>query len=270
MKDFLPNRMVLMVIFSLLLSGCEKVIHLKTKDIAPKLVIEANMSDQFYDCNVVLTTSIDINLPTLFKGVSGAKVTIQEDNKTPVLLTETVTGLYESDRMRARPGHQYTLNVELDNQIYNSTVTVPQQVPLDSLYIIDFHGFGNVRKFANIVFNDPAGIPNSYRFLLFKNGFQNSNIFVLNDDFSDGRTINTFLAFFDESDVQRIHTGDTVTVEMQCVDPSVYLYFNSLAQSSTGGNEVVAPGNPISNIKGGALGYFNAYTKQQKTVIVGP
>ena len=90
----------------------------------------------------------------------------------------------------------------------------------------------------------------------------------MNDEYSDGRVINTFLAFFDNSDNQRLDTGDTVMVEMQGIDPSVYKFFLSLSQSSTGGNESVAPGNPVSNIKGGAIGYFNAYVKQRKKVIV--
>lgn len=257
-------------IFSLtvIFCSCEKVIQLGTKNVAKKYVIEANMSDQPSDCTVFITNTINMDDPTLFKGVNGAIVTIREDEKPPVQLGESGPGIYESDFLTAKPGHSYTLNVNIEGENYTSTVTTPVKVNLDSLFIIDFDAFGSVRKFANLVFQDPAGVPNSYRFIQFKNEVQNSNIFVMNDDFSDGNKINTFLTFFDDSDVQKIQKGDTITVEMQCVDPSVYLYFNSLSQSSTGGTEIAAPGNPVSNIKGGALGYFNAFTKQQKTIIV--
>lgn len=253
---------------AMVLAGCKKIIQLKTDIVPPKYVIEANISDMANNCNVVITTTIGLNSPIRFEGVTGADVTIGEDNFAPVKLNEISEGNYFSSLLTAKPGRQYTLNVQIEDQQFTSTVTVPQKVAFDSLYIIDFDAFGGVRKFPNVVFQDPEGIPNNYRFLLYKNRLQNSNIFVLNDDFSDGRLISTFLPFFDESDAQKINTGDTVTVEMQCIDPSVFLYFNSMSISSSGGNEVVAPGNPVTNIEGGALGYFNAYTKQIKTVIV--
>lgn len=258
----------ILLFFAIGTAGCKKIIQLKIDDLPPKYVIEANISDQANDCSVLITTTIGLNSPIVFEGVGDAEVTIGEDNLIPVKLNEISKGTYFTNLLTASPGHQYTLNVSIKDQQFTATVSVPQKVNFDSLYIIDFDAFGGTRKFPNVVFQDPEGVPNDYRFLVFKNRLQNSNIFVLNDNFSDGRLISTFLPFFDESEVQKIHRGDTVSVEMQCIAPSVFLYFNSMSISSSGGNEVVAPGNPISNIKGGALGYFNAYTKQVKTVIV--
>lgn len=50
---------------------------------------------------------------------------------------------------------------------------------------------------------------------------------------------------------------------MQCVDKAVNLYFVSMSQTN---GESATPANPVSNIAGGALGYFSAYTKQIKKV----
>lgn len=250
-----------------LLPACEKVIHLNLGKIDEKYVIEGRLTDHFNDCRVVLTKTVGINKQSVFEGVTGANITIREDDNPPVTLAEIRTGLYENNFLKAKPNHRYTLNVEVDGQTFTSIVTVPEAVSFDSLYISDFEGFGSTRKFANVVFHDPPGVSNSYRFLQFKNDIQNSNIFVMNDDFSDGKVVNTFLTFFDQSEVQKIFPGDTIRVEMQCIDPSVYLYFSSLNSSSTGGNEVAAPGNPVSNIQGGAIGYFNAFIKQERTVI---
>lgn len=248
--------------------GCEKVIDLKTDDVSAKYVIEGTLSDWPRDCRVVITSLLNIDDPSVFDGVSGASVTIVEDDNTGIILHEVQNGIYFTGELQAKPGHKYTLNVVIDDHKFTSTVTVPESVHFDSLYITDFSSFGQVRKFANILFQDPPGVANSYRFLQYKNNVRNSNIFVMNDDFSDGRPIDTFLAFFDDTKVQNIESGDTVRVQMQCIDPSVYLYFNSLNLSGTGENSVIAPGNPITNIEGGALGYFSAYTRQDKTVIV--
>lgn len=258
---------ILIFATGVMMTACKKIVQLKVDNIQPKYVIEGNLSDKGNDCTILITTSIGLNSPIIFGGVGGAEVTIREDALQPVKLFEIARGTYFNSSLQAKSGHQYTLDVKINNERFSSTVSVPEKVPFDSLYITDFEAFGGTRKFANVVFQDPPDVPNSYRFLQFKNGVQNSNIFVLNDNFSDGRLISTFLPFFDDSEAQKINIGDTVRVEMQCVDPSVFLYFNSLSIGSSGGNEVVAPGNPVSNIKGGALGYFNAYTKQVKTVI---
>lgn len=248
--------------------SCQKVVEIDLNKAQPKYVIEGNMSDQTGDCTVSITQSVNFSDPSSFPRVTEAVVTIQEDQHEPLSLMQTSPGLYESGRLNARPLHSYTLRVSVDGHEFTSTVTVPQKVGFDSLYIIDFNSFGENRKFANVVFMDPPGLGNAYRFIQYKNRIKNANIFVLNDEYSDGRQINTFLAFFDNSENQRLASGDTVIVEMQGIDPSVYKYFSSLNQSSTGDNNSVAPGNPVSNISGGALGYFNAFLSEKKMVII--
>jgi hypothetical protein len=46
----------------------------------------------------------------------------------------------------------------------------------------------------------------------------------------------------------------------------VYLYFNSKAQNTNG--QSGAPANPETNIIGGALGFFSAYTSDYKETIM--
>ena len=260
---------VLVILFAFSIAGCEKIIDLKTNKLQDKYVIEANMSDQPGDCQVTITKAINLNDPNIFYGVSNATVTISDGTQSPIELIETTPGLYLSTDINAISGHTYNLKVKTDDgKIFTSSCTVPEKVLFDTMFVADFSVFGSSRKFANIIIQDPPGKGNNYRFLQFKNEVQNSNIFLLNDEYSDGRTINTFLAFFDESDDQRLDSGDTVRVEMQCISSAIYEFFNSLNQSSTGGPDVVAPGNPVTNIAGGATGYFNAFIKQERSVIV--
>lgn len=248
--------------------SCEKVIDIDLNKISPKYVIEATLSDAPGDCKVSITQTVNFSEPNNFEMINAAIVSIADGSTNPVLLTQNSDGVYQSPVLFAKPGHTYSLSVNINGQQFSSVCKVSLKVTLDSLYVMDFNSFGDTRKFANVIFKDPAGIGNAYRFLQFKNKIQNSNIFVLNDDFSDGRLINTFLAYFDKSDDQKINIGDSITVQMQCIDPSVYKFFSSLSQSSSGDNNSVAPGNAVSNITGGALGYFSAYTKDEKTVIV--
>ena len=277
MKCFLKNtgykkltfcRPLFIIATCILFISCEKVVDINLNKIDPKYVIEATLSDMPGDCRVTVSKSVNFTEPNNFEMIGGAIVTIADGNGSPLLLTQNADGVYQSQTLVAKPGHRYSLSVNVNGQQFSSVCQVPLKVLLDSLYVMDFDSFGDTRKFANVIFKDPAGISNAYRFLQFKNNIQNSNIFVLNDDFSDGRLINTFLAYFDKSDDQKIKIGDSITVQMQCIDPSVYKFFSSLSQSSSGDNNTVAPGNAVSNITGGALGYFSAYTRDEKTVIV--
>ena len=277
MKCFIKNigsiklifcRPLFVIATCILFFSCEKIIDINLNKIATKYVIEGTLSDAPGDCKVTLSQSVNFNEPNNFKMINGAIISITDDSGSPEFLAQDSEGVYRSPTLVAKPGHKYSLSVNVNGQQFSSVCQVPLKVLLDSLYVIDFNSFGDTRKFANVIFKDPAGIGNAYRFLQFKNNIQNSNIFVLNDDFSDGRLINTFLAYFDKSDDQKIKIGDSITVQMQCIDPSVYKFFSSLSQSSSGGNNNVAPGNAVTNVTGGALGYFSAYTKDEKTIIV--
>lgn len=55
---------------------------------------------------------------------------------------------------------------------------------------------------------------------------------------------------------------------MLCISPEVYKYWYSLNAGATGGNNAASPANPVSNISGGALGYFSAQTAQTKYIDV--
>ncbi len=255
------------ILFSILFSACEKVIDIDLEKAESKYVIEAYISNERGDCKVHITQTVNFNDPAYFPGVTGALVTVQDNNNTPVNLMETGYGMYETAEINGMENHTYSLSIKINGKVFTSVSQMPKQVNFDSLSTVDFRSFDGNRKFANVTFTDPPGKGNAYRFLQYKNEITNKNIFVLNDDFTDGRLNNSLLTFFDRTNDQRIESGDTIKVEMQCIEPAVYKFFSSLSQSSTGTSDNVSPGNPVSNIDGGALGYFSAYTKQTKLVI---
>jgi hypothetical protein len=55
---------------------------------------------------------------------------------------------------------------------------------------------------------------------------------------------------------------------MLCLDEAIYKYWYSLRSGGGDGTgSTAAPANPLTNIKGGALGYFSAHTINRKKVI---
>jgi hypothetical protein len=59
-----------------------------------------------------------------------------------------------------------------------------------------------------------------------------------------------------------IEPGDTVYVELQHITKDMFNYYNTLNNIVGSGGPMGSstPYNPISNIKGDALGYFGAYS----------
>jgi hypothetical protein len=120
-------------------------------------------------------------------------------------------------------------------------------------------------KVITVHYQDPVGTGNQYRFVMYVNNVEVKSVFAFNDDFTNGRYVHNELR---EDDI-KIYPGDTVTVEMQCIDKPIYTYWLTLMQQGNNGpGGAVAPSNPPTNISPATLGYFSAHTTQSKTIIV--
>jgi hypothetical protein len=259
------------IIFMLSLSSCEKVIDVDLNSAEKKYVIEANLTNQPGSAQVLLTQTKNFDENNAFNGISGAQVTIADNNDSPIMLAETAPGVYEAPALTGVPGHTYRLNVQVNGQAFTATTIMPAIVPFDSLFITEREFFGETTKYATVVYTDPGGIQNAYRFIQYVNDVREETNFVRDDDSNDGLRIERTLLYFyddDEEEDRKIKSGDNVRVEMLGISYPVYKYWYSLSQGATGGSDSATPGNPVTNIQGGALGYFSAHTVQSKTVIV--
>lgn len=253
-----------------MLNSCTKVITLNLNNASPKYVIEGTLTDSVGTAQVLISQTKDFYADNSFIGVAGAIVTITNDSGIVTTLVATDSGVYQSPLLTGLQNHSYTLNVLVGEQTFTATSTMPTNVPFDSLYIVSNTTFGNSKKIATVQYHDPLGKGNSYRFVEYVNGKQQQALFEENDDFTDGNLVISQLNIFNGSDSlanQDINTGDTVKVDMQCIDKNVYQYWYSLDQSSTGNSQSAAPGNPVTNMQGGALGYFSANTLESKSIV---
>lgn len=267
----MKNISLLAAILAVLtLTSCEKVISVNLNNTDKQYVIEGTLNNQAGSAKVLISQTKNFSDNNDFPGISGAQVTITDQNNNITTLTESTSGTYTSASLQGVPGYSYTLKVVISGKTYTSTSVMPQPVPLDSIYITEEALFGDTRKVVNVKYKDPAGKSNNYRFIQYVNGAKEKTIFVRNDELSDGRSIDIPLWVRnndDDKDKKKIKSGDVVSVEMLCIDDNVYKYWFSLDQSATGDSNVT-PANPVSNISGGVLGYFSAQTYQKKTVTV--
>jgi len=264
MKTIKYRYRFLAAVILLALTSCEKVIDLDLDDDTGKMVVEGAITDVLSMQTVKLSRNVSFTETNDYPAVSAAEVKISDQTGKTYTLTETSPGLYSYGPLAATAGNVYTLTVKADGKTYTSRSTMPALVALDS--ITDKNNpFEDDQKEITVHFRDPAGVRNQYRFVLFINGVQAKIVFNVNDDFSDGRNVNYVLRDMDDD----IKSGDTITVEMQCIDQAVYTYWYTLSQqASNGPSGGAAPANPPSNLSNNALGYFSANTTQIKSIIL--
>jgi hypothetical protein len=256
--------------FTVLVSSCEKVIHLDLNEAEKKYVIEATVTDQPGSAQVLLSQTKNFDDNNQFVGVSGALITVKEEGGSLTTFTEISPGRYEAPSLAGISGKSYDLNVNVAGNVFTATSTMPAKVNLDSIYTTDEPIFTDTRKIINVVFQDPPGRGNNYRFIQYVNGLKEKQLFVENDDYTDGRLNITKLYYFadDKSDSTIIKSGDSLRADMLCIDPNVYEYWYSLERNTNGDNNNTTPANPVTNIHGGALGYFSAHTLQTRRMMV--
>jgi hypothetical protein len=254
--------------FSLLsFCSCQKVIELNLHDADIKYVVEGVITNEPGVCRVNLTRSKPFYENNQFPGISGAIVTVK-DNDDEFSLPETQPGVYETTLLNGTPGHTYKLSVSLDNNVFTATSKMPLPVSLDTIYVSN-GPFGEF-KFATVGYSDPPGVSNSYRFVQYLNGVKDPAIFWQNDEFTDGQTVLIQLdtGVDKKDDPRNIKSGDTVMIEMLGIDDAVYKYWYSLHFNGGDGGNIATPANPVTNVSGGALGYFSAHTIDRKSVVV--
>ena len=255
MKPFIP--IVLLTLTALY--SCQKVVNLDLNTVPPYTVIEGVVTDQPGPYTVTIRQSVNFSADNSFPAISGARVTIGDNEGVVDSLTETAPGTYTTHVLQGKPGNTYTLRAFAHDTLYTAVSAMPFPVTLDSVTFSQTSAFGNksIRAIPN--FQDPAGVKNYYQFIEYINGQQfTKGIFVLDDRLSDGRYISRNL----RTDSSYLAIGDNLEVRMYCIDEPIFNYFDQLDQSSGGGafNTTASPANPATNIDKKALGYFSAHT----------
>ena len=253
------------------LFACEKVIDVELDSADRRYVIEGSITDQAGPYRVSVTQTKDFDEDNTFAGVTNAEVTLSDDAGNSETLELVEPGVYQTTNLQGVPGRTYTLTVAVAGERFVASSTLPEPVPFDRLFIEDLEFFSEEVKVTNVAFDDPAGVTNFYRYLLFINNRQVQSLYYNDDELQDGNAVERRLFYFgddddDDDEDDELEAGDVVEVEMQSIDEGVYNYFFSLDQTIQ--QSAAAPANPLSNITGGVLGYFSAHTVQTKTTVV--
>ena len=239
-------------------SSCTKVIDVNLNSKDPQYVIEGVVTLGETTHQVKITRTLNLNESVAYPTVGDAIVFLTDDLGNNVELEHAGQGTYQVSNYQIHEGRTYTVSVTIGSKIFQATSTVPPLVQMDTLTTFPFSfGPASINALVPVRFDIPD-IANYYQFNLFEKGIQKRGVYIQNDDFNDGNIM--LEPIFSDS----IDSGDTITVEMYCIDKPIYKYFYTLLQNISGST----PANPTSNFSGGRLGYFSARTKDVKKVII--
>jgi len=265
------QHLVIILIMIGITSACQKVINIDLNSAAPQIVIIGTVTDQTGPYTVTLSQTVNFSDDNIFPAVSGAKVIISDNVGNAETLVETSAGNYTSSTIQGVAGRTYSISVTSNGKSYNAISTMPSAVAIDSLTIDStgskggFGKSGTKNKSVNVLFRDPSGVANYYRFVEIVNGIQKNDFFITSDKFKDGANVNYNISIRDST----LYSGDSVTVILQSIDVNVYEYFRTLLQTSTGsGLQTSTPGNPTTNLSNNALGYFSACAVRSKKILI--
>lgn len=245
-------------------ASCTKVIDVNLDKTEPKLVVEGNITDTTGPAMIKLTKTINIDKNNNFPGVSGAIVTISDNAGNSETLHEVEAGIYQTKTLVGVPGRTYTLTVQSEGTTYTAVSMMPVKVAYDSLGFKDVQTFDGMVPYPTVYYRDPVGQGNYYRAVRYVNGIPDGELYIESDEFIDGKNRAAILfngGGRDEED--NLKPGDVVTVEMQCIDKTIYEYLLE-REEADGNSQAASPANPTGNISNGAAGYFSAHTSETK------
>ncbi len=268
---FIKSFLTLSLAFSILsgLISCTEEIDLQLNAASPKIIIEGAVTDQRVPYEVKISRSINFNTKNEYPPVRGAFVLIADNAGNSDTLKEVQAGVYRTTRLRGTVNRRYTLTVKVEGQEYIASSVLSRAVGLDSLTIQkdelaeQFTNSNSTYYQILPIFTDPRDEANYYFFNVFtKKEKENDFYNLLSDINSDGLENVEPIYFTSRNSISK----DSLTVEMWCLDKGVHTYFNSLNQLQN--NQSGTPTNPITNIKGGALGYFSAHSIRSKKIVI--
>jgi len=267
------KNIFLLILSVFIVTSCEKEIDLDLEDQSGQIVIEANVTDQAGPYSVKITKSVAFTQANSYPAVDNAQVVLSDNFGQTETLQYTGNGTYQTATFAGQPGRTYTLKIQAEGQEYTAQSTMPPAVPFDGIGQDSFMVGGEESYTLLPFFTDPQALGNRYLFIYTVNNAPKKYFSEFSDNVNNGLPNQRPLILpnddGDEPDNVKVVVGDTIHVEMQCIDDKVYTFYAALLQLSGGGpGGGITPANPPSNISNGALGYFSAHTVRVRNIVI--
>lgn len=248
--------------------GCEEKIDIETDNIDPVLVVDGLIRDTDSLNFVLLSLTGNYFGESTNPPVSGAVVTIQQDNMPADTLLEAYPGAYVLTRA-GQVSSTYKLAIVYDGQTYEATSTMVGLEPIDSLrYEFKTEDLFTDEGYYVSIYTQESPQPGNYfRFRYNSNGVVEDELgWAVSDEFVNGN----YIAYdFNSSYPQEVY--DTVVIEVLSISEEVYEFYTAAADQRESGNPFdTPPGNALGNISNGAFGVFQASASVKDSIVILP
>lgn len=256
----------LVFLITLLFSNCQKVIDVEVEDADENIVIDASYNAIEEVVRVKVTRSLALFGGQNFEPINGAVIQITSPDNNVFILDELGDGVYEYSDLAPQYNANYVMNASIEGMDFQATAFLPNVIPLDSLTqeFIEASLFGDEGYVVFMNLSDPGG-ENFYRAIREVNGEVLTDLgdqFLFDNSFTQGNS--QTVPFFGS----RYEVGDTITVRLRSYSEVASQYYGDLFSLAGDGGQSAAPANPRTNWNNEALGVFNAFGYDEKTIII--
>ncbi|MBL4625499.1 MAG: DUF4249 domain-containing protein, partial [Flavobacteriales bacterium] len=126
LKSLLP------IALGFIVTSCEEVIDIDLNEADPRVVVEGRIVNGNGPHLIQLSESGAYFGESKYPTVKGATVTISDDLGNAELLIEQEDGMYYTQDLIGVPGRTYTLEIQIDEQFYEGSSTMPGAISVDS------------------------------------------------------------------------------------------------------------------------------------------
>ncbi len=254
--------MVFALITFLLLS-CEEEVVLDLKEIDKAIVVEATMMNPIGEVRVNLSYSQSFYDNTATETLSEAKVYLSGPDLLKIPINNLGNGAFGVNGLILGSNITYNLFVETGEKTIEANAVLPEIVAIDQIVQVanPFSGPDSINLITN--FRDLLGQDNYFRLKVNKTGRKPSTEFFLVDDSFGKDGIISAPVYY-----KNFARGDTAIVELFHLTKATWDYYSGLSENQGGSFNSVSPGNPVSNLPDGVMGYFAGLGYFADTVII--
>lgn len=252
------------------LAACRKEIDINYKNVDPLYVVEGYISDS--GMGVLVTATRDMKEGETPQGIEASSVEITSDAGFRQTLQFNPDGIYRSPSASVgTPGNSYTLKVVIGEDEFMSTSVMNLPGRFADIQFRYEPSITTRYMLCTAFIADIADTDNYYRILVLKNGDRVSETLVT-DQSRDGTVLRELLAIRFSWDAlpvgakedRMFRKGDRLQMVLETVDRPVYDYIYSMNLSE------ITLSNPLTNIEGGCLGYFSAFSTDMFSMVFDP
>ncbi len=259
--------LAILILMTTCLTACEEVIDIDLNTAEPHLAVDGEIRlNETAEVRLSYTTSYFSVEEPVYEANAVVSIT-SSDNETETL-SYVGDGLYIGRSLTGQVGVNYQLNISIGDKTYKGSSQLLTPTEILELSYERFDGFGSTEEEEYNVKIVLKNNPNEENYYLIKYYLNDSEV---EDSYSEWS--HEFFANEETIEFKPLHfiftKDDVVTVRAYSIDEGTYDYYSDLDEIiDPHGGGSSTPFNPASNLGKDILGYFRAWSYDEKSIQV--